>query len=82
MTRRVRLHDILSMDVHDADGNHLGRVQELKAERRGDALCVTTLVVGEAALLSRIGWTTTEHGREIPWERIASVGSGIVLRRG
>jgi sporulation protein YlmC with PRC-barrel domain len=82
MSRRIPLHTILGMDVHDANGKRLGAVQEMKAERRGDALCVTALVVGDRALLSRIGWTTTEHGQEIPWERVASVGSGIVLRRG
>jgi sporulation protein YlmC with PRC-barrel domain len=82
MTRRFRLHDILGMEVRDADGNHVGKVEELKAERRGDSFCVTGLIVGDRALLTRIGWTTTEHGHEIPWERVAAVGSGIVLRRG
>jgi sporulation protein YlmC with PRC-barrel domain len=67
--------------VRDADGARLGRVKELNAERRGDALCVTTLIVGERAWLSRIGWTDIEHGKEIPWERVAAVGSGIVLGR-
>jgi sporulation protein YlmC with PRC-barrel domain len=82
MTRRFPLHEIIDMEVRDADGKRLGHVRELKAERCGDALCVTGLVVGDRALLSRIGWTTSEHGREIPWERVAAVGSGIVLRRG
>lgn len=82
MSRRFPLHEIIDMEVRDADGKHLGHVRELKAERCGDALCVTSLIVGDRALLSRIGWTDTEHGREIPWERVAAVGSGIVLRRG
>jgi sporulation protein YlmC with PRC-barrel domain len=81
MTRRLRLYEILGMHVRDADGADLGTVHELKAERRGDALCVTALVVGNKAFISRVGWGKTERGTEIPWERVAAVGSGIVLRR-
>lgn len=81
MTRRIRIHEILGMEVRDANGARVGTVRELRAERRGDALCVTALVVGEEAFLSRVGWTKIEHGREIPWERVAAVGSGIVLER-
>lgn len=81
MTRRLRVYEILGMEVRDADGTGLGTVHELKAERRGDALCVTGLVIGEKAFISRVGWGKTEHGTEIPWERVAAIGSGIVLRR-
>ncbi len=81
MTRRLRIYQILGLEVRDADGARVGRVHELRAERRGDTLCVTALVVGEKALISRVGWTKTEHGKEIPWERVASIGSDIVLRR-
>lgn len=80
MTRQLRIYEILGKEVRDADGARVGKVHELKAERRGHALCVTALVVGDKALISRVGWTKTEHGREIPWERVAAIGSGIVLR--
>lgn len=80
MTRSLRVYQILGMKVRDADGATVGTVHELKAERRGDDLCVTALVVGRRALISRVGWTKVEHGVEIPWERVAAIGSGIVLR--
>jgi sporulation protein YlmC with PRC-barrel domain len=82
MTRRIRLHDIVGMRVRDADGKEIGSVEEVKAERRGDTLCITALLIGDEALLSRMGWTDREYGREIPWDRVAAIGSDIVLRRG
>jgi sporulation protein YlmC with PRC-barrel domain len=81
VTRHVGLQHLLGRSVCDADGRDLGVLREVKAERRGDALCVTALVIGKKAWLSRIGWTKIERGEEIPWERVASIGSSIVLRR-
>lgn len=80
MSRRVRFHDLLGLDVRDHDGHVVGTVHELKAERRGNALCVTGLLVGDTAWLTRIGWADREHGHEIPWERVEAVGSEILLR--
>jgi sporulation protein YlmC with PRC-barrel domain len=68
--------------VRDARGKKVGRVYDLIAEREGDHLCVSGLLVGAGSWLSRFGWTKKLHGRQIPWEQIDQLSPDIRLRDG
>jgi sporulation protein YlmC with PRC-barrel domain len=74
------VHELLGREVRAADGRRIGRVYDLAADKRGDELCVTGLLVGPSAWLERFGWTKRPHGRTVPWEDIASLQPAIVLR--
>lgn len=83
MTRRtVRLFELLGQDVFTADGRRIGRVYDIVAEKQGDELAVTELLVGPSAWLERFGWTKSAHGRQIPWEAVASFEPRITLYPG
>jgi sporulation protein YlmC with PRC-barrel domain len=52
--RFVRLEDLLGRRVTDAQGAVVGRIGEVRAERRGDAHEVTEYLLGSGALLERL----------------------------
>jgi sporulation protein YlmC with PRC-barrel domain len=81
-SQTVPVYDLVGHAVYDADGKKIGRVQDLIAERRGDTLRVTTLVVGRGGMLDRFGWTKGRHGDEVRWEDVQSLHPKITLRRG
>jgi hypothetical protein len=58
----------------------LGRVYDLVVQREGDDLCVTALLVGAHAWLTRFGWTPHEHGTRIPWGDIERLAPQITVR--
>lgn len=82
---RKRYYELVGMEVVTADGAKVGRVADLVAEAEGDALCVTTLLVGPTALLQRISF---KHSRmlqrnppiKIPWRLVAGIDKHIRLR--
>jgi sporulation protein YlmC with PRC-barrel domain len=78
----VLLQTILYVEVVDANGKRLGRVSDVVAERRGEDLCVTHLIVGARGWIGRFGPFGKNEGRHIPWEQISELGSPIRLRRG
>ena len=45
---RIRYHDLVGREVLTADGQPVGRVVDLVAEARGEALFVTGLLIGVA----------------------------------
>jgi sporulation protein YlmC with PRC-barrel domain len=76
-TVQVRFHELIGMQVVDARGERLGRIAELVAQRRGDALCVTAVRIGPAALLQRVGarksaWLGAP-AQQIPWALVAAI---------
>lgn len=78
----MRYHELVGKQVVGADGMPVGRVADLVAERRGDALRITALRVGPPALVQRIAFRRTPSGtvREITWALVARVGERIQLR--
>jgi hypothetical protein len=57
MTRRrrlVHLEDLLGRRVEAADGQLVGRIEEVRAERRGDDYELTEYLLGTGALLERL----------------------------
>jgi ribosomal 30S subunit maturation factor RimM len=80
---RQYYHELVGKEVVTADGRRLGRVTDLIAERRGEALCVTNMLVGERGMIQRIGplrfpLLSKAHPYVIPW-RVARVEQQIHL---
>jgi sporulation protein YlmC with PRC-barrel domain len=76
----IRAQALMGRKVRDASGKELGRVYDMETARRGDDLCVTALLVGPGAWLTRFGWTEHEHGRRVPWEEIESLSPHLIVR--
>jgi hypothetical protein len=55
MSTSFRLDRLLGREVHTANRRRLGRLEEFRAERRGDNWFVYEYVVGTAGLLERLG---------------------------
>jgi hypothetical protein len=53
--RNVRLDRLLGREVHTANNRRLGRVEEFRAERRGEDWIVTEYIIGAAGLAERLG---------------------------
>jgi sporulation protein YlmC with PRC-barrel domain len=82
---RIRYYELIDKPVRAADGSHIGRVTDLITERRGDALCVTALLIGPVGLARRIsfrhlGLFGLAPARTLPWSDVARVGDAIHLR--
>jgi len=54
----VRLDRLLGRKVIGPDNRSIGRLEEFRAERRGDNWLVTEYVIGPAGLLERLGLGT------------------------
>lgn len=81
----IRYYELIGKPVHAADGTHLGRVADVLAEREGDALRVTTLMIGPASLVRRISFKQAAifriaPHRTVPWRDVARVENAIHLR--
>jgi hypothetical protein len=55
MNTSLRLDRLVGREVHTANNRRLGRLEEFRAERRGDAWFISEYVVGTAGLLERLG---------------------------
>lgn len=55
MSETFRLDRLLGRRVRTANNRSLGRLQEFRAERRGDDWVITEYVVGVSGLLERLG---------------------------
>ncbi len=76
----VRLQELMGRVVVDAAGRRLGRVVECLAERRGDDLCVTALLIGPGAWRGRFGPGRGNHGRRVSWDAITALAPHITVR--
>ncbi len=57
MTRRrtfVRVEELLGCRVRADDGGDVGRIEEIRVERRGERYEVTELLLGTGALFERV----------------------------
>jgi hypothetical protein len=73
----LRVEALLGRRVHDADGKLVGRLEEFRATREGEAWVVTEFDVGPAALLERLavrhfGWLAGKRpaGYRAQWDQI------------
>jgi sporulation protein YlmC with PRC-barrel domain len=53
--RELRLERLLGRQVHASNGRRVGRIEEFRAERRGNTLEIREVVIGVAGLLERLG---------------------------
>jgi len=51
----IRLDRLLGRNVRDTNGRRIGRLEEFRAEPRGQGIVVAAYVIGAAALLERLG---------------------------
>ena len=77
-SHRLRLDLLASRLVRDADGRRLGRIQEIRAERRDGDIVVLEYQLGPGALWRRFGMSLLSvvgvgrglEPRRIPWDRM------------
>ena len=63
--RHVRLEELLGKRVVAADGTSVGRLEEVRVERRGDDYEVSEYLVGTGALFERLAFVRRLLGREV-----------------
>jgi hypothetical protein len=74
----LRLEQLLGRKVRDGNGTVIGRLEEFRATRNGDAWEVTEFDLGRTALLERLairhfGWLVPGHrtaGYRAKWDQI------------
>jgi hypothetical protein len=73
---QVRVQDLLGRQVRAGNNQSVGRIEEIRAERRGAGFVVTEYHVGPAALLERLSATVgrwfggESRLRVIAWDQI------------
>lgn len=77
----VNVELLVGTQVHDIHGEKVGRIQEFRADNRGDTCVVESYFIGASALIERLSaWTLVRpiaralHARklyslyEVPWQ--------------
>ena len=55
MSDTIRLDRVIGRTIRTANNRKLGRLEECRAERRGDSWVITEWVIGAAGLFERLG---------------------------
>lgn len=76
---RIRADELIGRRMVNISGKRIGYVHDLRAERIGNQLCVTALMVGPRAWLVKLG-VSRGLGREVVWENIVELGATIRVR--
>jgi sporulation protein YlmC with PRC-barrel domain len=86
----MRLSELLHRKVVTESGRRLGHVHDLRAERRGDRLVVTAVLVGRRAFFEHFG-LGVGAGRQgtklrtaassVPWDAVVRFSSGTLVVR-
>lgn len=54
----IKVELLLGRSVHDAEGEKVGRIEEIRAERSDNALLIEAYLIGASALVDRLSaWT-------------------------
>jgi sporulation protein YlmC with PRC-barrel domain len=86
----MRLSQLLHRKVVTESGRRLGHVHDVRAERHGDRLVVTAVLVGSRAYLEhfglglgagRQGTKLRTSARTIPWESVVRFAAGTLVVR-
>jgi hypothetical protein len=80
MAREIHLELLLGRRVRDRQGRGVGRVEELRAEQRGEDWVVVEYLIGGRGLLERLGLTglsallalpvPRSRRYRVPWEQL------------
>lgn len=81
MREEVHLEDLLGRRVRASNGRIIGRLEEVRAEWRGNALDVTEFLIGPGALVERLAIVHWIFGRKprtlvARWDQIAIGATG------
>jgi sporulation protein YlmC with PRC-barrel domain len=81
---KMRLSDLLGLEVRTESGEKLGRVHDARAELTRQSLKVTGLVVGQAGLLGAPRTRTRIRVHDsVPWSAVIRADRrGVVVRDG
>jgi sporulation protein YlmC with PRC-barrel domain len=63
--RYVRLEQLLGKNVVAPDGAIVGRLEEVRADRKGDHHEVTEYLIGTGAMLERLAFVRRLFGRKV-----------------
>ena len=84
----MRLSEVLHREVVTESGRRLGHVHDVRAERRGERLVITGVLVGRRALLEHFG-ISLPHGPRgaklrtdegtVPWDAVVRLASGKIV---
>ena len=55
MSVTLRLDQVVGREIHAANNRRIGRLHEVRAERRGSSWVITEYVIGAAGLIERLG---------------------------
>lgn len=79
----IHVELLLGTKVRDADGEDVGRIQEFRVEREGNACLVEAYLIGASALIERLSaWTLVRPIRrsllsrkffalyQVPWDQM------------
>ena len=76
----INVELLIGRQVHDIDGEKVGRIEEFKVERSDTSCLLDSYLIGSSALIERLAaWTLVRpitralHGRfyslyEVPWQ--------------
>jgi sporulation protein YlmC with PRC-barrel domain len=86
----MRLSELLHRKVVTESGRSLGHIHDLRAERRGERLVVTSVLVGRRAYLEHLGLGVSAgrqgtklrtSARAVPWDSVVRFSSGTLVVR-
>jgi hypothetical protein len=82
--RYVRLEHLLGKKVFATDGAIVGRLEEVRADRKGDYHEVTEYLIGTGALLERLAFVRRLFGRQVRmmvarWDQLDISGRRLQL---
>lgn len=79
----VNVELLLGTKVRDVNGQHVGRIEEFRAEQKGDSCYVESYLIGASALVERLSaWTLVRPIKrmlkarhiysafEVPWQQM------------
>jgi sporulation protein YlmC with PRC-barrel domain len=75
---KLRYRELVGRKVLTSDGKQIGRVVDLRAEAKGESLCITGMLVGAHATLRRLGLGETGlfprlRTTLVPWDLVERV---------
>jgi hypothetical protein len=81
--RNINIELLLDREVRDASGRRAGRIEEVRARKKGDEIIVEAYHLGPGALLERLaapvfrlaplralGLHKHAHGRRVRWDQL------------
>ncbi len=77
---RLLLHEILGRRVVTQSGQKLGSIHEVEAERVGNELCITELLVGPEVWKVRLGLGGRAAVTRVPWKDVVALESPVRVR--